>query len=299
MGTYGLFAGHVCPQQRHAAAPEPARGGRLTDLHRFLNLKSEDDWLLVTAWLSAALHPKGPYPVLHPKGEQGTAKTTFGKMLRRLFDPNRVDLRSQPHEARPGRVQPARLGAVLRQPVGCPAVAVRRGPVPGRDRGRDRDPHLVHRRRGDDLDFTRPVLITSIEDVIGQPDLLDRCAATRTVPHPGPRAQDRRRPVGRARCRPAGDLGRPAGRGGDGAMELLPGVVSGAPVPRMADFAVFGEAVARALGTPPGRFLEVLAGTRSNADQDALQGSPLALTLYEWIKDGGTFTGTYTMLGEI
>ena len=54
--------------------PEPARGGRLTDLHRFLNLKSEDDWLLVTAWLSAALRPKGPYPVLHPKGEQGTAK---------------------------------------------------------------------------------------------------------------------------------------------------------------------------------------------------------------------------------
>ena len=62
-------------------------------------------------------------------------------------------------------------------------------------------------------------------------------------------------------------------------LELLPGVVAeNGPVPRMADFAVFGEAVARALGTPPGRFLEVLAGTRSNADQDALQGSPLALT---------------------
>jgi hypothetical protein len=152
--------------------PEPARGGKLTDLRAFLNLKSHDDWLLVAAWLAAAIRPSGPYPVLHPRGEQGTAKTTFGKMLRRLFDPN-LEL----------------------QPV-----------------------VLAERR----------------------------------------------------------------------------------PVPRMADFAVFGEAVARALGEPPGRFLEVLRAARAGTGQDALEGSAVARTFLDWIRQRRTFTGTYTeLLGHL
>jgi hypothetical protein len=85
------------------------------------------------------------------------------------------------------------------------------------------------------------------------------------------------------------------------ALELLPAVVAEKrAVPRMADFAVFGEAVARALGEEPGRFLDVLLATRSGADQDALQGSAVARTFYEWVQTHRTFTGTSTtLLGEL
>ena len=86
------------------------------------------------------------------------------------------------------------------------------------------------------------------------------------------------------------------------ALELLPGVVAeNPPVPRMADFALFGEAVARALGTKPGQFLEVLKASPAGADHAALEGSPIAPTLYRWIRArGAPFTGTPTsLLGEL
>src|SRR5688572_25324394 len=81
------------------------------------------------------------------------------------------------------------------------------------------------------------------------------------------------------------------------ALELLPAVeAEGNKIPRMADFATFGEAVARALGAEPGRFLHVLFATRKAADQSALEGSVLAKSLFDWVREVGRFVGTYTQL---
>jgi hypothetical protein len=67
----------------------------------------------------------------------------------------------------------------------------------------------------------------------------------------------------------------------------------------MADFALFGEAVAQALGEELGKFLEVLKASRAGADHSALEGSPIAPTLYRWIRDRGRpYTGTPTALLE-
>ncbi len=51
--------------------PIPQRGGSINDLRRFLNVKSDDDFVLAVAYLVAALRSRGPYPVLALAGEQG------------------------------------------------------------------------------------------------------------------------------------------------------------------------------------------------------------------------------------
>jgi type II secretory pathway predicted ATPase ExeA len=54
----------------------------------FLNLPSQNDFVLLVMWLLAALRPNGPYPLLAITGELGSAKTMISKMLRALIDPD-------------------------------------------------------------------------------------------------------------------------------------------------------------------------------------------------------------------
>lgn len=76
--------------------PLPERGGSIEALLPFLNLSNRNDFVLVVAWLLAALRARGPYPLLAISGEQGSAKT----VLRALVDPNVAPVRALPREER-------------------------------------------------------------------------------------------------------------------------------------------------------------------------------------------------------
>jgi putative DNA primase/helicase len=79
----------------------PIRGGRLPDLLRpFMPVKSEVDLALVIGWLVGCFKPGGPFPVLIITGEQGSAKSTFTRVLRRLVDPHSRDMREPPRDPR-------------------------------------------------------------------------------------------------------------------------------------------------------------------------------------------------------
>jgi hypothetical protein len=80
--------------------PVPVRGGSIEALRPFLNVRSNADFVLVVAWALAALRDRGPYPVLALSGEQGSAKSTYSAILRRLLDPNIAPLRALPREDR-------------------------------------------------------------------------------------------------------------------------------------------------------------------------------------------------------
>jgi hypothetical protein len=79
--------------------PAPVTGGTIELLQRFLGATREG-FVLMVAWLIAALRPHGPYPILEFDGEAGSGKSTRAKMLRGLVDPNTADLRSEPREPR-------------------------------------------------------------------------------------------------------------------------------------------------------------------------------------------------------
>jgi hypothetical protein len=79
--------------------PFPVRGMSIDQLRPFLNINA-NDFVLVVAYLLAAFRAGGPYPVLALIGEQGTAKTTFVRMLRSLIDPSTVPSSSLPFSGR-------------------------------------------------------------------------------------------------------------------------------------------------------------------------------------------------------
>ena len=96
----------TCPPVRFRRAagmlplPMPMRGGSIEALTSFFNLPTRSDFVLVVAWLLAALRHGGPYPLLAVSGEQGSAKTVLSKILRALIDPNAAPVRTAPREER-------------------------------------------------------------------------------------------------------------------------------------------------------------------------------------------------------
>jgi hypothetical protein len=83
------------------ALPEPEAGCLVEEeFRRFINVKSEDDFLLVVAWLAAAFRPHGPFPIIVLNGEAGSGKSVFSRMLRSLIDPSAAPIRAVPRDDR-------------------------------------------------------------------------------------------------------------------------------------------------------------------------------------------------------
>ena len=83
-----------------APLPYPAGEGTIDELWPFLNIRRDEDFMLVAAWAAFSLCPRGPYPVLVLQGEQGSAKSTTVRVLRALVDPAVEPLRALPRSER-------------------------------------------------------------------------------------------------------------------------------------------------------------------------------------------------------
>src|SRR5690606_41077035 len=82
------------------------------ELRALVNV-SNRTWPLMIGWLIAAILPDLPRPVAYLTGEQGTGKTTAGRMLVRLIDDGPSPLRTEPETPRDLAVTTA-AGWVLR-----------------------------------------------------------------------------------------------------------------------------------------------------------------------------------------
>ena len=162
--------------------PIPMRGGSIEALAPFLNLNGPGDFVLIVAWLLAALRPASPYPLLAVSGEQGSSKTFLSKILRALVDPNAAPVRSAPREERDlfiaasnghllafdnlSDIPPWVSDALCRLASG--------GSFAVRQLYTDQDEILFQ--------AARPAILNGIEDVITRPDLADR-AIFLTLPY--------------------------------------------------------------------------------------------------------------------
>src|SRR5262249_41811953 len=169
-----------CPPVRFRRAPGmlplpvPERGGSIEALQSFLNLSNQNDFVLVVAWLLAALRSSGPYPLLAISGEHGSAKTVLSKLLRALVDPNAAPVRALPREERELMIAannghllafdnlsglPAWLSDALCRLASGGSFAVRQLYTD--------DEEVLFKA-------ARPTLLNGIEDIIGRSDLADR-----------------------------------------------------------------------------------------------------------------------------
>jgi len=276
-----------------AALPRPERGGTLEELRRFVNLASDDDWRLLVAWLLAALRPPGqPYPVLALHGEQGSAKSTSARLLRDLIDPNSSPLRAAPRETRDLMIA-ANAGWVLSfdnlsylQPWLSDALCriATGGGFATRELYTDDEERI--------FDAQRPVILNGIEELATRSDLLDR-AILLTLPRiPKEKRREEKEfwaSFSEAKPRILGALL-------DAVSTALANVASTRlpELPRMADFALWVTAAEPTLEWERGSFLRSYTGNREQADELAIEASPVGRLLIQ-IADAG-FAGTATEL---
>jgi len=264
------------------ALPTPVDGGTLMTLRRFFNLP-DADWVLIVAWLIAAFRPRGPYPILGFRGEQGSAKSTRARMLRSLVDPNAAPLRTMPRDERDlmiaatnswtlafdniSTIPPWISDALCRLSTG--------GGFATRELYADEDETI--------LDAQRPLILNGIADFASRSDLLDRLIGIDL-----PRIPDDERQTEEALWL-AFEGERPAILGAllsavSTAFRNLPNTHLAA-MPRMADFALWVTAAAPALGWQPDTFLDAYTGNRASTHEFVVEGSPFAATLIAYIKD--------------
>ncbi|MDQ3687338.1 MAG: hypothetical protein M3430_17330, partial [Acidobacteriota bacterium] len=271
------------------ALPLPEHGGSLGDLRNFINVRAED-WILVAAWLVAAMRPGRPFPVLTLNGEQGSAKSTTARILRALIDPNKAALRSVQRDERElmiaatngwlvaldnlSNIRTWLSDALCRLSTG--------GGFAVRENYSDDDEVL--------FDAMRPVLLNGIEELATRSDLLDRAIIvtlpTITVEHRREEA-DLWREFDEARPRLLGALLTAVST----ALRNLPHVKLDR-LPRMADFARFAVAAESALGCAPGAFLTAYTHNRTAANELALEASPVATVLIAFVSEVEAWSGT-------
>jgi hypothetical protein len=284
-----------CPPVRFSRSPGmlplpvPERGGSIEALRSFLNLPNQNDFVLVVAWLLAALRPGGPYPLLAISGEQGSAKTVLSKLLRALVDPNVAAVRALPREERElmiaannGHVHafdnlsglPPWLSDALCRLAGGGSFALRRLYTD--------DEEVLFKA-------ARPTLLNGIEDVIGRPDLADR-AIFLTL---GAIAEEQRR--SETELWREFELARPGILGVllDSAAQGLraAGSVLLARLPRMADFALWATACETGLW-PAGTFTRAYTANRRAAIEGMIETDPIAACVLELMSERSSWTGS-------
>ena len=276
--------------------PAPTRGGDISTLRSFVNVRDEGDFVLVVCWLLAAMRDRGPYPVLAISGEQGTAKSTLVAILRALIDPNASPLRALPREDRELFIQSNNgwllaFDNVSRLPAWTSDSLCRLSTGGGfavRQLHTDQDEIL--------FDACRPIVLNGIGDMVGRADLADRSIFITLEP------------ITEANRRAEDELWTHIRRELPGVLGVLCNAVSCGlrhrdlvkldRLPRMADFAKWGSACEGAFWSP-GTFASAYDDNQHGANDAVLDADEVALAVRAFMLTRIQWEGTATDLQKV
>jgi hypothetical protein len=277
--------------------PMPASGvdRGIGDLRRLVNVSGED-FVLLVGYLLAALG-SGPYPILIISGEEGSAKTTLCRVIKRTIDPDKADLRTPPKSVEELMIAarqsflvafdnvsflpPELSDAMCRLSSG--------GTLAKRVLYTDADEFVIS--------ACRPQLLNGIPDTLAsRSDLLDRSILLKA---PAIANCDRKaeeefwREFEEARPYIFGHLLKGLQAALRHAAEI---VIHDAP--RLLDFVKFAEAGCRALGFKEWKFTEAYKLNRESASRELIEDNPVARALILLVETGEEFIGTAAKLLE-
>lgn len=272
--------------------PVPERGGTIDDLRHFVNVRDDDDFTLIVAFLLGSLCPQGPFAHLELVGEQGSAKSTTARVIRSLVDPNTSPLRAEPSGERDLVI----VGSNSWMPTfdnlshvpGWMSDALCRLSTGGGFSTRvlytDADEKIFQ--------LARPAIITAIGDVVVRGDLLDRTIVLRLPCLTGNRKAESElwAAFHSARARILGALldGVSAALKNRDAMKIP-------RLPRLADFGKWVTAGEAAFGWRGGACLAAYFANQEESNAVALEGDPVAAYVLE-LAERGAWSGTATEL---
>ncbi len=280
--------------------PEPQRGGSIEALRSYLNVRQKTDnnnddprFILAVAWLLAALHPRGPYPILGLAGEHGSAKSSFARALRNLVDPNFAPLRSLPREDRDlfiaahnGHVIVFDNVSALFEWLSDSLCRLSTGGgFATRQLYTDDDEIL--------FDAMRPMILNGIEDLVYRPDLADRTIFLTLEELPGGRLRAEREfwvAFDGERSQILGALLDAVAHG----LKMLPHTKL-EYLPRMADFATWVSACEGAFWEP-GTFMAAYDDNRDAAVETVLEADAVATAVISLTSTQTRWEGTATEL---
>ncbi len=275
---------------------EPEAGSEISELRRFLNVRSNDDFTLIVAWLVAALRHTGPFPVLCVNGEQGSGKSVFCRMVRSLIDPNAAPIRAMPKDDRDLIVSAVNMHCLVFDNLSnVPAWfsdAICRLATGGGFATR-----MLHTDRDEAIfEAVKPIIINGIPLLTDRADLADRAVTVHLEAIP----EDERRPEDelwadfeRARPRILGALL-------DAVSSALRNLstVRLDRAPRLADFAKWVTAAEPGLCWDPGTFIAAYRHNRTDVAESAFEADPVAVAIRDFVLAGhpAGWNGTSTQL---
>jgi hypothetical protein len=267
--------------------PIPVRGGNINDLRKFLNFRTEDEWILFITDLLQALLPTGPYPVLGLHGEAGSAKTTGSRVFRMMVDPNTSPARAMPRDIRDLAIAANNSWVLIFDNLSylppwfsdCLCRMSTGGGFTTRQLYTDADEIL--------FDGQRPIILNGAEELASRTDLVDRSIVlVMKIIETYTQEREFWTQFEEAQPRLLGALL-------DMAVKALGelGNVRLSETPRMADFATFATAAESGLGLSTGAFMTAYIRNRQDAHAVSWEASPIASVIFN-LTEKGYWEGT-------
>ncbi len=262
--------------------PEPEEGYGIEELRRFVNVECDDDFVLLVAWILAAMRADGPYPVLTFAGEQGTGKSTASRLVRSLVDPNAAPIRAVPKDDRDLVVGAVNSHALcldnLSSVPSWLSDALCRLSTGGGFASR-----MLHTDREESvMQAVRPIILNGIPTLTERPDLASRAITVRLRPI----AETERRTETEFWADWSTTAPRVLGALLDGfstGLRRLASVKLGR-LPRMADFAQWATACEPGLGFEPGAFMAAYTANQADTSETTFEADPVAVAIRDLIR---------------
>lgn len=272
----------------------PQRDGDLRDLCSFVNLTSEEEKLLFQVYAVVAFIPNLPHPLLVLHGPQGAGKTTPLKLLKSVIDPSLLKTLTAPDGIREF-VQLAShhyfffLDNLSNLP-GWLSDALSRACTG--------DGFAKRELFSDDDDviysFQRSIGLNGINLVVQKADLLDRSillGLERISKDKRREEQEFWKEFENKKPYLLGAIFDAVAK----ALKLYP-TIQLTSRPRMADFTRWGCAIAQALGYTQEAFLAAYNQNISNQNDEAIEASPVGISIIAFMDDRTIWEGTASEL---
>ncbi len=274
---------HMAPQA------EPRRGGNLRDLLRFTNLADSKQEVLFLVTLVSYLKPEIPHPVTIVHGPQGAAKTTMQRIMGRLVDPSRTETLALPTDKNEFIQQLSHHYA----PVYDNVRFLHDWQSDGFCRAVTGEGHSKRELYSDDDDviyaFRRCILMNGINVAAERPDLLARSILLGLESIPDDKRREEEDYWAEF------ETARPLLFGAmldalAAAMDIV-GSIKLLSLPRMADFARWGCAIAEALGYRHQEFLDAYSENAGRGHEEIIAGDLIAITIKTLMESVSSWEG--------
>jgi DNA polymerase, archaea type len=270
---------------------DPDRNYPADILDKYLDLMHINDpehRLLIKVWTVAAFIPNIPHPINIPYGEKGSVKTTFCKFQKRLIDPDKIELLTVPKDKSEFVQQQYHNYLTVYDNIKtipywfsdevCKAIT---GVGSSKRKLYTNDEDVIY-------SYKRCLIINGINNSLTEPDAIDRSILTEFERiHDEKRKEESKVEAEFEEIKPKllGYI-----------LDILVKTLQIKPtvqlhnLPRMADFTVWGEAIARAMGYEPMQFVNTYYDNIGKQNVDVIEANPLAQAIekfvYSWYKEG-------------